>query len=115
MNKKRGQALVEFAIIFPVFIFIILAIFDYSLIIYNKNNLENKLEETVMMYENESSISKINAFLKSDNITLTISKLDDKYIKLILTKDIDTITPGLKSLIGNPYQISSERVILNES
>ena len=40
MNKK-GQALIEFIIILPIFIMIMLAVFDYVRIYSEKSNLEN--------------------------------------------------------------------------
>ena len=46
MNNK-GQALVEFIIIIPVLILIILAIFDYSQIIKTRSDLEDMMEEVV--------------------------------------------------------------------
>ena len=36
MKSKKGQALVEFIIILPILIFILLAVVDYGMISYTK-------------------------------------------------------------------------------
>lgn len=44
-RKSRGQALVEFAIVLPVFIVALLAIFDLGRVIWARNSLENAARE----------------------------------------------------------------------
>lgn len=51
MKNNKGQALVEFVIIMPIFIFIVLAMFDLGNIIIKKYELENNLDTIVNMYE----------------------------------------------------------------
>ena len=41
--NKRGQALVEFVIILPIFVFMILAIIDIGKIVFFRNELENEI------------------------------------------------------------------------
>ena len=63
MNKK-GQALIEFIIILPIFIMLMLAVFDYVRIYSEKSNLESVIEDVILSNE-----------LNDDNITATIGKL----------------------------------------
>lgn len=107
MNKK-GQALVEFIIILPVIIFIIMIIIDFMLIFTYKNELENDMNNVVKVYnKNKEEIYSIT----ENKITI---KEDDKYLNIIISKNYQTITPGLSLILGNPYEIKCERVILNE-
>ena len=66
MNKK-GQALVEFIIILPVFIFMILAIIDIGKMLYDKSAMQSKLNDAVQMYENGKKYDDIKEYItKSD-------------------------------------------------
>ena len=88
MNKK-GQALVEFIIILPVIIFIIMMIIDFMMIFAYKNELENDMNNVVKVYsKNKEEISNIT----ENKITI---KEDDKYLNITISKNYQTITPGL--------------------
>ena len=50
MKSNKGQALVEFIMIIPIFIFILLAIVDFGNIIYQKYQLENNIDTIADMY-----------------------------------------------------------------
>lgn len=71
MNRK-GQALVEFVIIMPIFIFIVIAVFDISNIIMKKYELENDVTTVSALYEEGKEeqvmayVNKIDAKLKYD-------------------------------------------------
>ena len=98
MNKK-GQALIEFIIILPIFIMIMLAVFDYVRIYSEKSNLESVMEDAILSNE-----------LKDDNITL-LKELDDEKTKYTLNKSIDIYSPVISVIIGNKYVVSVSRVI----
>ena len=51
MNKK-GQALVEFILILPVFIFLIFSVYDFGIIFNKKNALENISTDIIELYKN---------------------------------------------------------------
>jgi len=40
--NKRGQALIEFVLILPLFIFLLFAVYDFGMIFSVKNTLEKK-------------------------------------------------------------------------
>lgn len=98
MNKK-GQALIEFIIILPIFIMIMLAVFDYVRIYSEKSNLESVMEDVVLTNE-----------LKDDNITL-LKELDDEKTKYTLNKSIDIYSPVISVIIGDKYVVSVSRTI----
>ena len=110
MNRK-GQALVEFVLILPVFILILFAIVDFGTILSKKNELENDSIDIVLLINNGTSIDEI----KSKYSDLDIDLKDvDKYTEIKITKSINIITPGLNLILGNPYKVIVERVIPND-
>ena len=98
MNKK-GQALIEFIIILPIFIMLMLAVFDYVRIYSEKSNLESVIEDVILSNE-----------LKDDNITL-LKELDDEKTKYTLNKSIDIYSPVISVIIGDKYVVSVSRTI----
>lgn len=112
MNKK-GQALVEFIIILPVMIFVLLAIVDLGIMSYNKNRLENIITDVDKMYKNNETNEEINKFINKNDKDIKYNLEDDnKYIKIKLEKKYKFITPGLDKIISP--NIIVERTIYNE-
>ena len=111
--NKRGQALVEFIIILPIMIFIMLAIIDYGMISYTKSKIENIITDDGNMYKNNESEDEIKDFIKSnDKLLNSVINFDDKYINIKLYKKYDYITPGLNKIF-KVNEISVERKIYN--
>lgn len=99
MNKK-GQALLEFVIILPIFFIIIVFLIDFSNIFYNKIYLENQLSN----YVNNNKVNKNIDFEK---------KITKEHVEIILSKDIKLLNPILIKILKNPYNINTS-VILYE-
>ena len=115
MDKRKGQALVEFIIILPILIVILLGIVDFGLIIYNKNLLENTLEESTNIYRETKSREEVAKYLNENNQeTSLVWFQDNQYLTLELKKDYDFLTPGLNLIFPENYQIEVKRVIYNE-
>lgn len=114
--NRAGQALVEFVIILPIFIFMIFAVIDLGKILYFQNNLESKMDEVITSYEalkNEKEIEK-RLYLNNDHISLEMKK-DNQYVEFELSRETDIITPGLNLIFGSPYDITVKRVVYYES
>lgn len=109
MNRK-GQALVEFVLILPIFILILFSVYDIGMIIYNKNVLESTSNDVIFMLTNDSNIDEIKS--KYNDITIDIND-DGKYYNITLNKKIEILTPGLNLVLGSPYNVEVERVIPN--
>lgn len=109
MNRK-GQALVEFVLILPIFILMMFAIVDFGMILSKKNELENISIDVVAMVKNNDDIVNIKSLYP--NVKIDINS-DDKYTKIIISDDVDVMTPGLNRILGNPYNIKVERTIPN--
>lgn len=114
MNKK-GQALIEFVLILPIFLFLLLATIDIGKILYISNKMESKMNDVITMYNKNATYDDINKNLEIDikKASLTI-KEDEKFIEFSIEKKVDIITPGLNLIFDNPYKIKTKRVIYNE-
>ncbi len=112
MNKK-GQALVEFVIILPIFIFMLLAIIDIGKIIYLQNNLESQLSRVVELYKNGQTYDEIakELSLNDEEIALEIKNENNDKITFYLKKEMTIVTPGLSVIFENPYTITVNRVM----
>ena len=114
MNKK-GQALVEFVIILPIFIFMILATIDIGKILYYSNRLENKMDDIITMYKSDNEFIEIEKNLQNDIKQTDLSvKEKEKYVEFKIVKEVEIITPGLNLIFDNPYEIVSKRVVYND-
>lgn len=113
MKREKGQALVEFVIILPIFIFMLLAIIDIGKMIYFKNELESELSDVVSFYKNGKSFQEIETKVKlnDDNTLLEIKNEENEYITFYLKKEMTIVTPGLSFLFDNPFSIEVKRVI----
>ena len=111
MNRK-GQALVEFVLILPIFIFLIFIIFDFGMIFNKKSVLLNNTNDIVDLYKNGRTIDEISTIYK--DVTINIVN-EGNYDKITVTDKVKIITPGLNRVFGNPYKIKVERYIPNEN
>ena len=110
--NKRGQALIEFVIILPVLLLIIFAFIDFGRIILCKSHLESVMNTVVTLEEEGKDIT---SYLKEDKEYYITYKIENKEYKVItLNTKLELITPGLKSILKNPYTVSIERSILYE-
>lgn len=116
MNRK-GQALIEFILILPVFLMILFIIIDFAVIFNAKNNLESDSNTIIELIKNGKSVDEILQLYKKEdnNFNITLVKEDDNYTKVILEDYVDLITPGLNRVLEDPYPIKLERVIYYEN
>lgn len=107
MNRK-GQALVEFVLILPVFLFLIFAVYDFGMIFNKRNILESDSSDIISLYREGTSINILKEMYKGVSIDITN---DGKYSKFVISTNVKIITPGLNRIFGNPYKITVERYI----
>lgn len=109
MNRK-GQALVEFVIIMPIFIFIVLAMFDLGNIILKKYELENNLDTIVNMYL-ENKNEEVEYYVKTIDSKVKYDVVEN-YNVVTLSKKVKVITPIVRETLGKSYEISAKRTVL---
>lgn len=111
MKNNRGQALIEFILIVPVLVILILGIFDVGNIIYKKYQLENDLDYIVDLYQ-DNKINDINNYISKQKITMNDNKTSE-YTTITITKNVSYVTPGASKILGSSYKISTSRTIKN--
>ncbi len=107
MNNK-GQALVEFILILPVFIMILFIIIDFGMIFNKKSNLESISNDAILIYKENKSLVEIQELYK--DIQIELVNVND-YTKLVFKDKVNIVTPGMNKVFGDPYVITIERVI----
>ncbi len=111
--RKKGQALVEFIIILPIFLMLFLGVIDLGKIFYNKIILENAINDVISLYQDGKSMEEIKDKLELDDSKLEI-KNASKYKEITLEKEIEIITPGLNLVLNSPYKLEIKRSIIND-
>ena len=107
MKNNKGQALVEFIIILPIFLLLIISIIDFGNIISKKYSLENNVDVISEMYK-QNKYEDINNYIKEKNIT--ISYLNENNLFTIhLNKKVKIISPMLSLIFGETYDINVEK------
>ena len=109
MKNSKGQALVEFVIILPIFLLLIMSIIDFANIITKKYSLENDIDIISDMYKNEK-YEDINSYINDKNIKISYSNRGDIFI-INLNKDINLTSPLLNLMFSKTYEIDVEKGI----
>lgn len=112
MKNSKGQALVEFVIVVPILIFIIMAIIDFGNITIKKMRLENNLESIVSLYK-KNDLNEINNLTKNENISFSYNTNQDM-TTLTLRQNVKIFTPFLNLVLGTNYSLETSRVIYEE-
>lgn len=109
MKDNKGQALVEFVIILPILLIIIMAIVDFGNIFIKKYSLENDIDIISNMYI-ENKKEEILDYIKEKNININYKEEDD-FIIIEINKEININTPILNNVLGKNYKISTSKAI----
>lgn len=107
--KNRGQALVEFVLIVPVFLMILLAIIDFGNIFHTKYTLQNDLDLITNLYKEKKEDDYLN-YASNNKIGLNI-KNDNNYTTIEVSKNIKINTPLLNKVLNNPYTVKESITI----
>ncbi len=111
--KNNGQALIEFVLILPVFLLILFALIDFGRLFYEKIELENRFQTSLEVYQKEKNYEEALRLLnegQEKEATLE-TKQFDSYMEMTTSIPFEFLTPGLSTVLGNPYHIKIERTI----
>lgn len=111
MNKK-GQALVEFILVLPILLLIIISMIDIGNIFLKKFDLNNDLETVATLYEN-GDMTNLNDYLEEENINLSENSKDDM-ITLTLSQKVSISTPVIQQALGSDYEIKTSKTIFKQ-
>lgn len=109
MNKK-GQALIEFVIILPIFLILIFGVIDAGRIFSSKIKLESEFNNVISLYKKGVDINNIKKEMDYNSKYKIVYK--DEVLEI--NREIDLITPGLQLILDNPYIIKVSRNISHE-
>lgn len=106
--NRRGQALVEFILILPIFIMLMFVIIDFGMVFNERNKLENKSMEIIDFINQGKDINNIEVIYPDYDIS--VNNKDD-YIVVTISSKVNLITPGSSIILDNPFQIKVVRYI----
>lgn len=112
MNKK-GQALVEFVLVMPIFMILIMSIIDVGNIFIKKYELNNDIELIENMYQNKDT-QRIVAYTSNKNIVLEENTNSD-LTTIKLKKEIKINAPILNKIIGKKYIIETDKTFYKDN
>lgn len=116
MKSSKGQALIEFVIILPVFLMLIFAIIDFGRVIYEKNMLENVVSTASELYDSGKSYDEIRSVInreEANKFDITIVEKDG-YVTIRISETVRPITPGFSMLKNRVFNISTYRILYYE-
>lgn len=131
-KREDGQAMVEFALILPIFLLILCGIIDFGWLFYNQLSLNNACREgaryaVVNTAENADTIAIINHI---ENNTTTVFANDGIDISVVYSSpgdptsgditvsmeaEISFFTPVLSTILGKEKTITSTVIMKVES
>ena len=98
MKKNSGQALIEFTLILPVILIILLYIIEFTRITLKKYELESNMDLIVTLYE-ENKQEELNNYINQNNINISYIKEND-LTTIKIKKDTNATLPLIKNNLG---------------
>jgi len=108
--NNKGQALIEFVIILPIVLLILLYIIDYTRVSYQKYTLESDLNLIITLYQSKKT-QELSDYVSNNNININYNTLNN-LTTIKITKKVKYNMPLLNKLLGTNIQAS--RTIYNE-
>lgn len=109
MKNNRGQALVEFIIVLPIFLLFLISVIDFGNIISKKYSLENDIDVVSELYE-DGKFNEINTYAKDKDIKVSYSS-ENELVTINLSRNVKIISPMLNLIFGKSYNIDVEKSI----
>ena len=105
--KEKGQALIEFVLILPVILLILLYIIEFGRITLKKQQLESNMDLIVNLYE-EKKQQELNTYISNNNIMINYNKQND-LTTIEIKQNIKSNMPLINRIMGNT--ITTKRTI----
>lgn len=105
--KDKGQALIEFVLILPVILLILLYIIEFGRITLKKQQLESNMDLIVNLYE-EKKQQELNTYISNNNIIINYNKQND-LTTIEIKQNIKSNMPLINRIMGNT--ITTQRTI----
>lgn len=111
MNKK-GQALIEFILIMPLLLIILMSLIDVGNIFLNKYELGKDLETIEQLYQ-KGDKKELLAYAANEDITFEEEGQNDM-VTLKVKKQVNITAPMLTNILGKKYTIEDSKTIYGE-
>ena len=98
MKNNKGQALIEFTLILPVILLILVYVVELTRITLKKYELEKNLEVITTLYE-EKKEEELNNYINENNIIISYEKQDD-LTTIKIKEKTNTKLPIIKNNLG---------------
>ena len=105
--KDKGQTLIEFVLILPVILLILLYIIEFGRITLKKQQLESNMDLIVNLYE-EKKQQELNTYISNNNIIINYNKQND-LTTIEIKQNIKSNMPLINRIMGNT--ITTKRTI----
>lgn len=107
MKNNKGQALIEFTLILPVILLILLYIVEFGRITLKKYQLESDIDLVTTLYQ-EKKLDELNNYINKNNLTINY-KTENNLTTIELKQNIKSNMPLLNNILGN--NINTKRTI----
>lgn len=118
MKNQKGQALVEFVLLLPVFVFMVFMMIDFGRILTTKSSLESKASDALsLLKEGKSYDAVVTSINKNTSSKLKLNLVygSDQYATVEVVSEVPILTPGLNLILKTPYEVKVKRVVPYES
>lgn len=131
IRDNKGQALVEMAMVLPIFILLLLGIMEFGRLFSGYMELQNLARDTVRhaavntamktvddvkpwIEDRLITLNKAKLTITFDRPDVTVNTKKEEHVTITLEYEMDILTPIISSILGNPYTLRSEMVMRSE-
>lgn len=107
MKNNKGQALIEFTLIIPVILLILLYIIEFGRITQKKYELESNMDLVITLYQ-ENKQDELNRYINQNDIHISYIK-ENELTTIIIQKNLHSNMPLINNILGN--NIETKRTI----
>lgn len=107
MKNNKGQALIEFTLILPIIILLLMYIIAFGKITLQKQSLESNIDLITTLYK-EKKQQELNNYITEKNIKIEYSKNED-LTTIKIEQNIKTNIPLINKILGD--KITTQRTI----
>lgn len=123
IRNERGQSMVEFALILPLLLLLLVGIFDFGRVLYTHMHLHLTTQESVRLAgfgtQSDAEVKQFtyNHFRgNSDLLEVVITPRETErragdYVTVQLNYEMDFFTPGIRHVLPSPHIARSSSTI----
>ncbi len=126
VKNKRGQSLVEMALILPIILLLLMGILDFGRVMNSQIQISSASRSGARLASigrsDSDIVDAVHATantLDPANMIITITPSDssresEDVVNVLVEYDITILTPGVSLITGNPFRLSSDTSMIVE-